>query len=73
MKNTLRVQRAIKEITQEELANALQVSRQAINAIELKKYNPSTVLSLKMARYFGKPVEEIFILEEDDIADLKIH
>ena len=66
MKNTLRVQRAIKEITQEELATAINVSRQAINAIELKRYSPSTVLSLKIARYFGKQVEEIFILEDFD-------
>jgi putative transcriptional regulator len=66
MKNTLRVQRAIKEITQEQLADAIQVSRQTINSIELKKYVPSTVLTLKIARYFGRPVEEIFILEDDD-------
>ncbi len=66
MKNTLKVQRAIKNITQEELAKQLGVARQTINAIELNKYVPSTVLALKMARYFEKPFEEIFILEESD-------
>ena len=66
MKNTLKVQRAIKNVTQQELAEAIGVSRQTINSTEVGKYVPSTVLALKMARYFGKSVEEIFILEEDD-------
>ncbi|SDE34645.1 helix-turn-helix transcriptional regulator [Riemerella columbipharyngis] len=66
MKNTIKVQRAIKNITQEELAKIISVSRQTINAMEKNKYAPSTVLALKIARYFGKPVEEIFILEEED-------
>jgi putative transcriptional regulator len=66
MKNTLRVERAIKNITQAELAEAIGVSRQTINTIESNKYVPSTVLALKIARVFGKPVEEIFELEEGD-------
>jgi putative transcriptional regulator len=66
MKNTLRVERAIKNITQAELADAIGVSRQTINTIESNKYVPSTVLSLKIARLFGKPVEEIFELEDGD-------
>lgn len=66
MKNNIKVERAIKNITQEELAQFISVSRQTINAMEKNKYVPSTVLSLKIARYFGKPVEEIFFLEETD-------
>jgi putative transcriptional regulator len=66
MKNNLRVQRAIKNITQAELAELIQVSRQTINTIESGKYVPSTVLALKMAKVFGVPVEEIFDLEEGD-------
>jgi len=66
VKNNLKVERAIKNITQEELANHIGVTRQAINSIELNKYVPSTVLSLKLARYFGKTVNELFTLEESD-------
>jgi putative transcriptional regulator len=66
MKNTLRVERAIKNITQGELAELIGVSRQTINTIESNKYVPSTVLALKIARVFGKPVEEIFNLEDTD-------
>jgi putative transcriptional regulator len=66
MKNNLRVQRAIKNITQAELANLIQVSRQTINTIESGKYVPSTVLALKMAKVFNIAVEEIFQLEEED-------
>lgn len=66
MTNNLRVERAIKNITQEQLAQAVQVSRQTINAIELGKYVPSTVLALKIARYFQKPLEDIFALGPED-------
>jgi putative transcriptional regulator len=66
MKNSLRVERAIKNITQAELAGLIGVSRQTINTIESNKYVPSTVLALKIARVFKKPVEEIFTLEEGD-------
>ncbi|HEY4324517.1 MAG TPA: helix-turn-helix transcriptional regulator [Mucilaginibacter sp.] len=66
MKNNIRVQRAIKNITQGDLAEMVGVSRQTINSIESNKYVPSTVLALKMARVFDKPLEEIFMLEEGD-------
>lgn len=66
MKNNIRVERAIKNITQKDLADIISVSRQTINAIEAGKYVPSTVLSLKIAKFFGKPVEDIFSLEDDD-------
>lgn len=66
MKNSLKVERAIKNITQEELARAIGVTRQAINSIELGKYVPSTVLALKLSEFFGKPVNELFSLEEGD-------
>ncbi|HET9279218.1 MAG TPA: helix-turn-helix transcriptional regulator [Flavitalea sp.] len=66
MKNTIRVERAIKNITQAELAEKIQVSRQTINAIESNKYVPSTLLALKIARLFERKVEDIFILEETD-------
>jgi putative transcriptional regulator len=66
MKNNIRVERAIKNITQAELADKVNVSRQTINTIESNKYVPSTVLALKIASVFGKSVEEIFSLEEND-------
>ncbi len=66
MKNNIRVERAIKNITQAELAERVSVSRQTINTIESNKYVPSTVLALKIAKVFNKPLEEIFILEEGD-------
>lgn len=66
MKNKLKVERAVKNITQARLAEMVQVSRQTINAIELGKYNPSTALALKIAFVFEKNVEEIFLLEEGD-------
>ncbi|HEY9364315.1 MAG TPA: helix-turn-helix transcriptional regulator [Chitinophagaceae bacterium] len=66
MKNNIKVERAIKNLTQEELANKVSVSRQTINAMEANKYVPSTVLALKIAKVFNKPVEEIFILEKSD-------
>ncbi|MBE6292249.1 MAG: helix-turn-helix transcriptional regulator [Bacteroidaceae bacterium] len=66
MKNTIRVERAIKDITQQDLAVAVGVSRQTINSIEAARYVPSTVLALKIARYFGKSVDDIFTLEEGD-------
>jgi len=66
MRNTIKVQRAIKNITQAKLAEIIGVSRQTINAMELGKYTPSTLLALKMATYFEVPVETIFILEEEE-------
>ncbi len=66
MTNKIRIERAIANITQEELAKLISVSRQTINAMEANKYVPSTVLSLKIARVFKKPLEEIFFLDEED-------
>lgn len=66
MKNSIKIQRAVLNITQEELAKLVHVSRQTINAIESNKYVPSTVLALKIAKVFNKSVEEIFELEIDD-------
>lgn len=66
MKNSLRVERAIKNITQGELADLIGVSRQTINTIESNKYVPSTVLALKIAKVFNKPVEDIFMLDDED-------
>ena len=66
MKNNIRVERAVKGLTQEDLANKVSVSRQTINAMEANKYVPSTVLALKIAKVFSKTVEEIFILEKTD-------
>jgi len=66
MKNSIRVERAVKNITQQELAEKIGVSRQTINAIESNKYVPSTVLALKMARLFEKKVDDIFTLDETD-------
>jgi putative transcriptional regulator len=66
MKNNIKVERAILNLTQEDLANKISVSRQTINAMEANKYVPSTVLALKIARVFNKPVEQIFSLDETD-------
>lgn len=65
MKNTLRVLRAERRWSQAELAERLGVSRQTINVIENGKYDPSLGLALKVARLFGKPVEEIFRPDEE--------
>jgi len=66
MKNNIKVERAIKGLTQEDLANKVSVTRQTINAMEANKYVPSTVLALKIGKVFNKPVEEIFLLEKTD-------
>lgn len=66
MTNNLKVQRAIHNLTQADLAESIGVSRQTINAMEKNKYVPSTVLSLKIAKLFNVPVEAIFILEDTD-------
>jgi putative transcriptional regulator len=66
MKNTLKVQRAILDLTQDDLAKAIGVSRQTINSIEKNRYVPSTVLALKLSAIFKLPVNEFFSLEEDD-------
>ena len=66
MKNRIRVERAEVRMTQQQLADAIGVSRQTVNAIEVGRFVPSTVLALKIARIFGKPVEQVFQLEEGD-------
>ena len=66
MKNTVRVERAIKDITQQQLADAIGVSRNTINSIESGKYVPATMLALKIARYFEKPTDSILELDEND-------
>lgn len=66
MKNTIKVERAKKDMTQQDLAEKVQVSRQTINSIEAGKYVPSTVLALKIARVFETALEEIFELEDGD-------
>lgn len=66
MKNNLRVERARQRMTQQTLAELLGVSRQTVNAIELGKFNPSTILALKMSKIFNLPVNDLFELEETD-------
>lgn len=66
MRNRIRIERAILDITQADLAERINVSRQTINAIESNKYVPSAVLAMKIAKIFGKSVEEIFELDEND-------
>lgn len=66
MKNSIKVERARLDMTQQDLADALNVSRQTINAIEKGKFNPSTILALKISELFNKNVNEIFTLEETD-------
>lgn len=66
MKNKIRVARAERRMTQQQLADQTGVSRQTINAIESGKFVPSTIVAMKIARVFERPVEEIFSLEEGD-------
>lgn len=66
MKNRIKIERAEKDITQQQLAEAVGVSRQTIVAIGKRRFLPSTPLALKISRYFGKPVEDILILEDID-------
>ena len=65
MKNRLEEFRKQKGIRQEELAEILEVSRQTIGSLENGRYNPSIILAIKIARFFGTSVEEIFIYEEE--------
>ncbi|MEM6721013.1 MAG: helix-turn-helix transcriptional regulator [Bacteroidota bacterium] len=66
MKNRIKVERAILDLTQDDLAKKIGVSRQTINSIEKGRYVPSTVLALKLSTLFQKPVNEFFFLEETD-------
>lgn len=65
MKNRLEEVRKNRGINQEELATALEVTRQTIGSLENGRYNPSIILAFKIARYFGTTIEEIFIYEEE--------
>ncbi len=65
MKNRLEELRKARGIRQEELAEALEVSRQTIGSLENGRYNPSILLAFKIARYFGMTIEEIFLYEEE--------
>lgn len=66
MENTIKVERAILSLTQDDLAKKIGVSRQTINSIEANRYVPSTVLGLKLSDVFGKPVNSFFKLSEND-------
>lgn len=66
MENTIKVERAILNLTQDDLAKKIGVSRQTINSIEANRYVPSTVLALKLSKVFGKPVNDFFKLSHDD-------
>ena len=66
MQNRLEELRKAKGIKQEELAEVLEVSRQTIGSLENGRYNPSILLAFKISRYFGMPIEEIFIYEEEE-------
>ena len=60
MKNEVRTLRTANALSQQQLAEAMEVSRQTINSIEKERYTPSLPLAIALARYFGKPVEEVF-------------
>ena len=66
MKNRIRALREEMGLTQEDVAQRLKVTRQTINAIENDKYNPTLALAFKLARLFGRPIEEIFDATEED-------
>ena len=66
MENTIKVERAILNLTQDELSQKIGVSRQTINSIEANRYVPSTVLALKLSTLFKKPVNNFFKLSEND-------
>lgn len=65
MKNLVKVERARLNLTQAELAEKLEVSRQTIHAIEKNKFNPSVILAIKMAQLFNLSVEEVFFVDEE--------
>lgn len=65
MKNHIEMLRKVNGVTQEELAAALEVSRQTISSLENGRYNPSIILAFKIARFFNKAIEEVFVYEED--------
>jgi putative transcriptional regulator len=66
MINTVKEERIKKQLTQTELADLVNVSRQTIFSIEINKYTPSVLLAMKLAKVLGKKVEQLFIVEESD-------
>ncbi len=66
MRNRLEVLRRERGIRQEELAEAMEVSRQTIGSLERGRYNPSILLAFKLARYFNLTIEDIFLYDEED-------
>lgn len=66
MNNIIKDLRKERRISQEELAKAVQVTRQTIISLENGKYNASLLLAHEIAKYFGKPIEEVFIFEEEE-------
>lgn len=66
MRNDVRALRLAKDLSQGDLATVLDVSRQTVNAIETGRYSPSLPLAIKLARFFGTSVEEVFHVDEDD-------
>ena len=72
MKNNLRVQRAIQNISQEDLANAVKVTRQTIHAIENNKYSPTLILALRIAWFFQVDVGTLFKIDPVDVEDIKL-
>lgn len=66
MRNDVRALRSERGLRQEDLANAMRVSRQTVNAIETGRYLPSLPLAIALARFFGKPVEELFHGDDDE-------
>ena len=73
MKNRIEEIRKERGIRQEEFAKYMGVSRQTISSLENGRYNPSILLAFKLARYFGKSIEEIFIYEEECEDEKKNH
>lgn len=69
VKNHLEVLRKARGIKQEELAEAMEVSRQTIGSLENGRYNPSILLAFKLARYFNLSIEDIFIYEEERVGN----
>lgn len=67
MKNKLEEIRKQRNLSQEDLAKVLEVSRQTIGSLENGRYNPSIILAFKIAKYFNMNIEDIFIYEEDDL------
>jgi putative transcriptional regulator len=71
MKNKIKVFRAMHDMTQEELADRIRVTRRTINSIERGKYNPSIEVAYNIAKTFGVAIEEIFCFEDDEDAEAR--